>query len=526
MEWNAHAQSVDLEDHLALRLRFDGNTDVEPEGFHVSVENAEFTKYSQDAVQGEALDLSLSDGNPDVLTGPDIHYLQILRPPEIEEHFSISFWFKLSDGRQPLTHQGIFSWGSTQNIGLESHGIGVVDNGDLIVWINSHSETGWHQQINPGEVDFSEWTHVAYSFSTQSKELRLHLNGALILEQEYIHEIDVTGLPIFLGSNPWGNFETFHGFLDDFRLYDKPLDSNEILGLFQEFVPPNETPISDENGLVLRMRMNGDISIEPETYFTAVTGHVEYSENAIDESCLNLTGGNGGYVSIINPPQIEDHFTISMWIKLPEGDPEFLRGVFSWGPESSQGSEAHGFFVSEFQEFLTIQNFNDPWNTSTTTPYGKIDVSAWNHVAYTYSAKDREHSLYVNGKPIVTTRAVRPIRPKGQNILIGVNPIGGHEIFPGLIDDFRLYDKPLTQIEVQSLIDEQIPSLSIERIEQGNILSINNPKMDALQILATSDFEIWESVYVTGTSKTQDFFFDNGHQDDSQRFYFMRKNAR
>ena len=47
-----------------------------------------------------------------------------------------------------------------------------------------------------------------------------------------------------------------------------------------------------------------------------------------------------------------------------------------------------------------------------------------------------------------------------------------------------------------------------------------------LQILATGDFEIWESVYVTGTPKTQEFFFDNAHQDDSQRFYFMRKNAR
>jgi hypothetical protein len=115
---------------------------------------------------------------------------------------------------------------------------------------------------------------------------------------------------------------------------------------------------------------------------------------------------------------------------------------------------------------------------------------------------------------------------KGSSLIIGANPVGGFEIFPGLIDDFRLYDKPLTQSEVQALIDEQIPRISIERIPQGKIISISNPKLQMLELFATDDFKNWESVHVTGNSKTQEFFFDNQSQDEPMRFYSLRQKGR
>ena len=59
-----------------------------------------------------------------------------------------------------------------------------------------------------------------------------------------------------------------------------------------------ETQSADlDESLVLRLRFDEDAVAEPETYFTAVNGHVEYIAGAIDGSCLNLSAANGGYVT-------------------------------------------------------------------------------------------------------------------------------------------------------------------------------------------------------------------------------------
>ena len=528
----ANLQAAGLDESLVMRMRFDGGFDVEPESIPVGIENRNNISFTDDAVDGQAMDLSLADDDPISLNGPDIHYLQVIRPPEVENHCTISFWFKSSEGRIPPHHRGLFSWGARQNFGMESHGLGIVNNGNFHVWINSHSEKGWHAEVSPGVADISEWTHLAYTFSTQTQEIGLFLNGNQVLKQPYRGDIEVPGLPLFIGANPWGNFEVFHGYVDDWRLYDRALNQTEVLELYQEFKPPVSHPEPDENGLVLRLKFDGDSEAEPDSYFTAENHPrgIKYSDDAIDGMALDLQDENGPYVMVIRPPEIENHFTISMWMKLPEGNPEALRGVFSWGPVSGVEGEAHGFFVSEFQRFLTIQNFGSTSNTGHEAMIGNVDVSQWNHIAYTYSVvrgiPRGEHKLFVNGKPMIATRNAKPIVTQGHNILIGVNPVGGYEVFPGLIDDFRLYNRPLTQEEVQALIDEQIPKLSIQRIDQGRILTISNPKKQILEVLATGDFLSWESAYETGNSGAVEFFFDNQHQADPHRFYHMRPKVR
>jgi len=204
-----------------------------------------------------------------------------------------------------------------------------------------------------------------------------------------------------------------------------------------------------------------------------------------------------------------------------------LRGVFSWGPLVGVEGEAHGFFVTEFQGFLTIQNFGDNTQTSSSAPIGTVDLAEWNHIIYNYSAVSgfpKEHSIYLNGKQIIRETATRPIKSKQQSILIGSNPVGGHEVFPGFIDDFRLYDRPLSKGEVQSLIDEQISSLSITRIEQGTIMNINNPKQVVQELQVSDDLESWTTIY--STEAPLDHYFDNGNQHHAQRYYRLLQVSR
>lgn len=285
-----------------------------------------------------------------------------------------------------------------------------------------------------------------------------------------------------------------------------------------------------DDHLVMRLRFDGDVDADPESFFTGERNPsgIGYSTDSIDGSALDLTSGKLGYVAIFNPPEIEDNFTISLWMKLPEGAPKELRGIFSWGPEGGVEGEAHGFFVSAFYEFLTIQNFGSPRNSSRAPSVGNIDLTQWNHIAYTFEAPDivgqpSSHFLFVNGNNVIKETSGLPlIVYRGNSLIIGANPIGGFEIFPGLIDDFRLYDKPLTQQEVKSLIDEFIPKISMERLNDGSILAIHNPRNQALEVLATSDFIQWDVVHVTSTSRSHEYFFDNSNQGSLARFYKMK----
>ncbi|NUM52000.1 MAG: LamG domain-containing protein, partial [Flavobacteriales bacterium] len=79
---------------------------------------------------------------------------------------------------------------------------------------------------------------------------------------------------------------------------------------------------------------------------------------------------------------------------------------------------------------------------------------SWYHVAGTYNKATGEQKLYVNGQ-LVNTR----IHPAGNTVVpltwysdmrIG-HSMNGNSYFNGKIDDVRLYNKALTNQEVQDL---------------------------------------------------------------------------
>ena len=77
----------------------------------------------------------------------------------------------------------------------------------------------------------------------------------------------------------------------------------------------------------------------------------------------------------------------------------------------------------------------------------KLAVNTWTHLAATYDGSVLR--LYVNGAQ-VSTRTI------GGNILTSTSPlrIGGNSIwgeyFSGLIDEVRIYNRPLTATEIQT----------------------------------------------------------------------------
>ena len=90
-------------------------------------------------------------------------------------------------------------------------------------------------------------------------------------------------------------------------------------------------------------------------------------------------------------------------------------------------------------------------NFGSTTPVvaspTAIAVNAWTHLALTYDGANLR--LYVNGSQAATRAAAGAIQATANPLWIGGNQPYG-EYFRGLIDEARVYNRALTQTEIQN----------------------------------------------------------------------------
>jgi glycine betaine/choline ABC-type transport system substrate-binding protein len=78
------------------------------------------------------------------------------------------------------------------------------------------------------------------------------------------------------------------------------------------------------------------------------------------------------------------------------------------------------------------------------------DANQWQHVVLVRRAATKEMRGYKDGLPGVTSTYVTGPAPNTYNLNIGRVPAGSQE-FEGLIDEVRIYDRALTDAEVQAL---------------------------------------------------------------------------
>jgi hypothetical protein len=87
-----------------------------------------------------------------------------------------------------------------------------------------------------------------------------------------------------------------------------------------------------------------------------------------------------------------------------------------------------------------------------------LPLSSWSHLAGTYDGTNIR--LYVNGVLVRTTLmtagmpgTVGPLRIGGNEVSL---PFGG-QFFKGLIDEIRIYNRALSQAEIQSDMNARLP---------------------------------------------------------------------
>jgi chitodextrinase len=140
--------------------------------------------------------------------------------------------------------------------------------------------------------------------------------------------------------------------------------------------------------------------------------------------------------------------TISCWVF-----------AHSFGQDTRIVSKATGIYENDHVWMLSTTTSNGikprmrlkTGNGDTTTLIGTVNltVGVWTHLAATYDG--RVMALWVNAQPAgFVSKAGSIIQSPTVPASIGDQPQGGHS-FDGLMDDFRIYTRALTQSELQEL---------------------------------------------------------------------------
>ncbi|MBN1859610.1 leucine-rich repeat domain-containing protein [Candidatus Bipolaricaulota bacterium] len=165
-----------------------------------------------------------------------------------ERSFSISVWFRLEKpdaGRS----QYILSTHGRENWYGPTYELYVGDDGSIAFRTNDADENR-RQELRTttwGWYD-GRWHHVVVVRRADGM-IELWLDGALEASQIFpIQDLRNGGNPLTIGAtayNGWSAGKSFRGEIDDLRIYEGALTTNEVRELFSQVVPDTPSSISD-----------------------------------------------------------------------------------------------------------------------------------------------------------------------------------------------------------------------------------------------------------------------------------------
>jgi hypothetical protein len=374
------------------------------------------------------------------------------------EEFSISAWFykNINDTAAIDGILGGYRWNS--NIQLRE-GFDIRFNQgapDTLKFIlvtqdgsgNRTERTATRNLIN----SISSWYHVAGTYNKTTGEQKLYVNGQLVNTRT--HPLGNTIVPLtfypdmrigFSRSNGY-----FNGIIDDVRIYNRALSNKEVLDMFTAFNTGIQALYAfDEGSGTIATDSSGNGNHGTISGASWTTGY--------NGGGLNFDG-TSNYVSI--PRMNYEEVSMCAWFYKDINDTAAIDAIFGGYRWNSNIQLREGFAIRFNQDdpntlrFILVTQDGSGNRTQRTAAMNLINsTSSWYHVAGTYNKTTGEQKLYINGQPVNTQS-----HPAGNTVVpltfypdmrIGFSRPNGY--FNGVIDDVRLYNRVLSDLEVLDL---------------------------------------------------------------------------
>lgn len=372
-------------------------------------------------------------------------------------NFSGAFWYKVNatPDRSGILTIGASAENRNQGLRLFREGNGTAQRIKLNVGTGASDSWNDGGEIN---VAAGEWVHVVFTISeTQTK---IYLNGMEVNTGTLGAPIDWTGTSqLVIGAGgptfSYWDHKSDSSLMDELRLFDKTLSQSEI------------TSMIAQGSQKLHVNFNGSYTDNVRDIEATVVGNPGFSGDAYAGSNA-YKGAENSYLTFPTTGLLENQFSAAFWYKM-NATPD-RAGILVVGPPDSgnanfpgvQNNRTSGFrFFREGgatnQTFKlnvgngTADNWFDGGAAATIDPTAN---NGWVHLAFTISST--ECVVYINGE-VVKQGEFTGVDWTGCDLLSVMSGAPrftewGHKSDLSVMDELRIFDKALSQTEIQALM--------------------------------------------------------------------------
>ncbi|MFC1763607.1 LamG-like jellyroll fold domain-containing protein [Planctomycetota bacterium] len=379
-------------------------------------------------------------------------YQHVLCPLQIQGDFSIAFWLRTAQDAlgsdQWWSGYGLVDtdvpgpqndFGTGVVDGRFAFGVGTQGGGDSTL----HSDT----QINNGA-----WHHVVGTFHATSGLMQIYVDG--------IHERAGSGGSGIKDASPdikigntgiladWNRHQAYVGRLDDVRLYERVLTGEEIEQLAAQLGEQSIYLALDEGtGVIAADTWNGyDATLHNMAADAWIAGRIDQAL---------FFDGQDDYIEI--PRTIGDDFSITFWIRTSDTGGGYDSAPWWEGRGLVDGDQPGGvddFGVTLIDDHIAF-GIGEYLGAGLTLHGSQVIVDGqWHHVASTRNVTSGRMRIFIDGSEDGSTQGDAGSKHQASTLRIGSRwslESGGY--YKGDLDDIRLYDRELSDAEIQSLFD-------------------------------------------------------------------------
>lgn len=200
-------------------------------------------------------------------------------------------------------------------------------------------------------------------------------------------------------------------------------------------------------------------------------GQVTYTEDRFGTKGNAVYFEELGFLYIPNADCVFDEMTVAFWIKADQlQDKSFFVGT-DYGPATNVFSTYHWGQLgwSLYRRDKLIQNWG-----------GGVSLDNWHFIVYVYDGI--QSLIYVDNTLKSQSNVGSPLIPYETAIYIGAR--NGKEYFHGALDDLKIYNRAISQQEINALFTETPTSVEVKIAEKQN-LAMPNPFGEELKIQTT-----------------------------------------
>jgi len=423
------------------------------------------TGWTTDCISGNCLEF---DGYNDYVEVPTSNSLN-------PDYITVEAWIK------PATDK-IKSTGSVNSAMIVKKIVWNNELGYWLEWNNASASSPHAVQFNIGNgaswksvtssnesVPLNQWTHVVGTYD--GSLIRIYINGVLNNSQTQTGPIAPSTDNLRIGAES-STYKIFNGTIDEVKIWKRALSTSEIEQEYQQYAPFDDIlwfKFNEARGVNVydSSSYNNDGTFYDEIFYDGTFGNGTAGTEPTRRSgadcrygsCLEFDGTPNVIADVVNVSDIPNgSLTIMVWIypKQLSGDERAI--VSKWG--SGGGTDEWLFRITESGTLqFHINNVTGDYEGPINSLDSVIQLNEWTHVAVVYDRPNKNVSFFKNGTPVGSGYFPYngQTRDGTEIVRIGAQRSPSYDPFNGTIDEVRIWNRTLTQQEIQAEMQSSLP---------------------------------------------------------------------